>query len=88
MIWGETTETNSQNSISGIVVFDLKAKKELLRKSVGTDFSSHFLADSLGQNIYFFDNRSGEVFCLNVESKKLSPFAKSGTNRFDWIATN
>jgi hypothetical protein len=88
LIWGETTETNSQNSMSVIVVFDLKAKKELLRKSLGTDFSSGFLADPLGQNIYFVNARAGEIFSLNVESQKLTFFAKFGTNGFDWITAN
>lgn len=87
MIWGETTKTNSQNSISEIVIFDLKAKKELLRQALGTDFELGWLADSLGKNIYFF-KRPGEIFSLNVESQKLTFFAKFGTNGFDWITVN
>jgi hypothetical protein len=88
LIWSETTKTNPQNSISEIVVFDIKAKKELLRKSLGTDFSSGFQADPLGQNIYLFNTRAGEIFSLNVKSKKLSPFAKFDTNRFDCLVIN
>src|SRR5665213_1233105 len=87
LIWGETTKTNPQNSISEIVVFDLKAKKELLRQALGTDFELGCLADSLGKNIYFF-KRSGEIFSLNVESQKLTFFSKFGTNGFDWITVN
>ena len=89
LIWGETQAGAPNFSISQIVVFDLEAKKELLRKSLGAGFSSGFLTDSTGQNIYLINSQAGEIFRLNLDSQKLSSFAEAGTNRFEsWVGAN
>ena len=89
LIWGETQAGAPRNSISQIVVFDLQAQKELLRKSLGAGFLSGFLTDSAGQNIYFINSRAREIFRLNLDSQKINSFAKLGTNRFEyWVAAN
>lgn len=89
LIWGETQAGAPNFSISQIVVFDLEAKRELLRKSLGAGFSSGYLTDSTGQNIYFINSQAGEIFRLNLDSQKLSSFAEVGTNRFEsWVAAN
>lgn len=89
LIWGETQAGAPYFSISQIVVFDLEAKRELLRKSLGAGFSSGFLTDSTGQNIYFINSQAREIFRLNLASQKLNSFTDLGTNHFEcWVAAN
>jgi hypothetical protein len=94
LIWGENKAgvTNSNpfetRSISEIVVYDVGAKKEMLRKPLGTDFSPEFLTDSTGHNIYFLNLQATEIFRLNLESQNITSFAKWGTNRLSWVAAN
>lgn len=89
LIWGEIEGDNSLERVSQIVVYDLEAKRELLRKSLSPDFSSSFLPDETGENIYFFNTKTNEIFCLDVESQTMNLFVKLGIYRFvNWIAAN
>jgi hypothetical protein len=91
LIWGENEDgLQPQNlTISRIAVFDLESKSIMLRKSLGGDFSSAFLPDAAGENIYFLNPQTGEIICLNLKTEKPSSFAKLALHRFDaWVAAN
>jgi hypothetical protein len=94
LIWGENEpgvvnpDPFETRSISVIAIYDLKARKIVLRKSLGGDFSPIFWPNLGGQNIFFSNLQTGEIFCLNLESQKLGSFAKPGANQFECIAAN
>jgi hypothetical protein len=90
LLWGENedgTETQQQ-TISRIAIFDLESDTIILRKSLGSAFSPYYLPDRTGSHIYFSDPHHQEIFCLDVATQKLSPFAKLETAGFTWVAAD
>jgi hypothetical protein len=79
LIWMEhktTAEAGNQEMLE-LVIYDLKAKKVMIRKLLGTDFSSSFSPDLAGEKIYIFNSKTGEIFYLDLESQQIISFTKS-----------
>lgn len=76
LLWGENEAGVNMrtNGMSQIVIYNLDANKEI-RQSLGGDFSPGFRTDNAGKNIYFTDLARKEIFCLNLESQKITRFA-------------
>lgn len=80
LIWGETDDTNKWDSISDIVIFDVKANKEILRKTFKPGFSSGFLVDSTARHIYCFNPHTKEFWNLDVKTGEINPFATAAAD--------
>ncbi len=82
LIWGENEEPKNPamlpTTISEIVIFDLDTKKEVLRRPLGGSFSQYIQPNESGSRIYFIDQQTGEIFCLDAESQTIRAFARTG----------
>jgi hypothetical protein len=76
LVWGEHDDADTgSREITKIVVFDLEARRVLLRKELGGGFSSQLLPDRAGKRIYFFDAAGVKIFYLDAESEQIHLFA-------------
>ncbi len=76
LMWGENEAGVDirTNGISQIVLCNLDVKKEV-RESLGGNFAPGFLPDDAGKKIYFTDLTREKIFCLDLESQKITQFA-------------
>ena len=83
LIWGEDNSATAlagrnTGQITDLVIFDVTAKSERLRKPLSSTASISIMPDTTGARIYLLDPKSGKLSFLDTASQAIVSLADSG----------
>jgi hypothetical protein len=75
-IWGENDGGTNSWTITKIVMANMESGKETLREPLNVKVWNGFMPNTDASKVYFFDEKAGQIYSFDRNSKTTSPFIK------------